>query len=316
MSAVREFASRVRSAVEQAIIGKSETINMVIAALLSGGHILFEDYPGLGKTLLARTLAQSTELEFSRIQFTPDLLPSDITGGHIFNREASRFELHRGPLFTNVLLADELNRASPKTQSALLEAMQERQVTLAGETLVLPQPFTVLATQNPIEYEGTFPLPEAQLDRFLVKLSIGYPGHDDEVRILQRRRERKADEHKVEPVTDSQEVIGIMESLEEVFIHGDLENYIVRIVAATREHSGVSVGASPRASLAIMKLSRAIAAMSGRGYIVPDDVKLCAGPALCHRIVLSPDLWLREGATGEIVNSIIRSIPVPVIPKA
>jgi MoxR-like ATPase len=304
---------RIRAAVESVIIGKPETINMVVAAFLCGGHVLFEDYPGLGKTLLARTLASSMDLEFRRIQFTPDLLPGDITGGYIYNREKSEFELRKGPVFTNILLADELNRASPKTQSALLEAMQEGQVTIEGESFPLPQPFVVLATQNPIEYEGTFPLPEAQLDRFLLKLSIGYPDADAEVEILRRRRDRKTDDTTVTPVTGLNEIIGIRDLVEEVYLHEDLERYIVSIVSKTRVNTGVSVGASPRGSLAIMKIARALAASSGRGFVIPDDIKQVAGPALRHRLVLAPDLWMRVDAAGEVIDSILNSVPVPVI---
>ena len=314
-SVVESFTSRVREAIETAIVGKSGTVEMVIASLLAGGHILFEDFPGLGKTLLARSLAESTRLEFRRIQFTPDLLPGDITGGQIFNRNESRFELRKGPIFTNILLADELNRASPKTQSALLEAMQEHQVTLDGDTMPLPAPFIVLATQNPIEYEGTFPLPEAQLDRFLVKLSIGYPDQEAEIEILRRRTKRREDDISVPSVATAEEIAQARRVLEEIHIHPDLEQYIVRIVGATRTHSGVSVGGSPRASLSIMKLSRALAAMSGRGFVIPDDVKRSAAPALRHRLVLSPDLWLREKAADEVVESVIRSVPVPVLPQ-
>jgi MoxR-like ATPase len=240
-------------------------------------------------------------------------MPADLVGHSVFDTRQQAFIFRPGPVFTNILLADELNRASPKTQSALLEAMQEYQVTLDGNSLALPRPFVVLATQNPIEYEGTFPLPEAQLDRFLVKLSIGYPDADAEVQILKRRRERKHDEIVVTSVTSGDEIESMSDLVEEVFVHDDLERYVVRIVAATRDHSGVSVGASPRASLAIMKLSRAVAAMAGRGFVVPDDVKTCAAPALRHRLVLAPDLWMRNAAADEVVESIIRSIPVPVV---
>ena len=313
MQNVQRFVTRVRSAVETVIVGKAKTIETVIASLLCGGHVLFEDYPGLGKTLLARTLASAMNVGFKRIQFTPDLLPGDITGGYIYNRETSEFELRRGPIFTNILLADEINRASPKTQSALLEAMQEGQVTIEGESLPLPRPFVVLATQNPIEYEGTFPLPEAQLDRFLVKLSIGYPDPDAEAEILRRRRERKTDVTVVDAVTDQNEIIGIQELVEEVYLHEDLERYIVAIVGKTRGNTNVSVGASPRGSLAIMKLSRAVAAASGRAFVIPDDVKQTASPALRHRLVLAPDLWMRVDAAEEVINSILNTVPVPMV---
>ena len=312
---VGEFAGRVRQSVESAIVGKPDVVDRVLAAMLSRGHVLFEDFPGLGKTLLARSLAQSTGLAFSRIQFTPDLLPGDITGGYLYNRETAAFELRKGPIFTNILLADEVNRASPKTQSALLEAMQEGQVTLDGESFQLPEPFIVLATQNPIEYEGTFPLPEAQLDRFLVKLSIGYPDLDAEVEILRRRRERKEDQLTLESVTSRDEIIGMCELVEEVHVHEDLEAYIVRIVQRTRESSGINVGASPRGALAIMKMARATAAMAGRGFITPDDIKDVAMHALRHRIVLAPELWMRDRAAEDLVNSVVDAIPVPVIDR-
>lgn len=313
---VQRFVHKVRGAVETVIVGKPDTIEAVIATLLCGGHVLFEDYPGLGKTLLARTLAAALNVGFKRIQFTPDLLPGDITGGYIYNRDSATFELRRGPIFTNILLADEINRASPKTQSALLEAMQEGQVTIEGESLPLPQPFIVLATQNPIEYEGTFPLPEAQLDRFLVKLSIGYPDPDAEVEILRRRRARKSDATSVEPVTDQNELLGIQELVEEIYLHEDLERYIVSVVGKTRGHTNVSVGASPRGSLAIMKLARAVAAASGRGFVIPDDVKQTAVPALRHRLVLAPDLWMRADAAEDVIESILNTVPVPVVSGA
>jgi MoxR-like ATPase len=310
---VGQFAGRVRASVEQALVGKAEVVDRVIAAMLSRGHVLFEDYPGLGKTLLARSLAQSTSLGFKRIQFTPDLLPGDITGGYLYNRESGEFELRKGPIFTNILLADEVNRASPKTQSALLEAMQEGQVTLDGQSFPLPDPFIVLATQNPIEYEGTFPLPEAQLDRFLVKLSIGYPDHDAEVEILRRRRERKEDQQVLDSVTDRDEILAMCDLVEEVFVHEDLESYIVRIVQRTRESSGISVGSSPRGALALMKMARSRAAMDGRGYVVPDDVKAVVVDSLRHRIVLAPELWMRDRAAEDLVSSVAGAIPVPVV---
>jgi len=313
MTRVQDFVGRVRKAVESVIVGKSETIEMVVSVFLCEGHVLFEDYPGLGKTLLARTLAASMALDFRRIQFTPDLLPSDITGGYVYDRETSQFELRKGPVFTNILLADELNRASPKTQSALLEAMQEGQVTIEGTSFALPRPFVVLATQNPIEYEGTFPLPEAQLDRFLVRLSIGYPDERSEAEILRRRRERRSDETSISPVTGEDEIMAMRDLVEEVFLHEDLERYIVSLVARTRSNTSVSVGASPRGSLAIMKLARSLAAANGRGFVVPDDIKRGAGPALRHRLVLAPDLWMRVDAAGEVVESILNAVPVPVI---
>ena len=298
--------------VSSIIRGKDNVVKYTFAALISGGHILFEDLPGTGKTTLAIAVSRVMGCDFSRIQFTNDIMPSDILGTEIFVSAKESFEIVQGPVFTNILLADELNRASPKTQSALLEAMQEGQVTIEGESLKLPQPFVVLATQNPIEYEGTFPLPEAQLDRFLVKLSIGYPDERAEAEILQRRRERKTDETSVSPVTDREELLGICDLVEEVYLHEDLERYIVSIVSKTRSNTGVSVGASPRGSLSIMKLSRAVAAASGRGFVIPDDIKRTAGPALRHRLVLAPDLWMRVDAASEIIDSILNTIPVPV----
>lgn len=241
---VAALGQRVIAQVERVIVGKRAVLEQIMAAALAGGHVLLEDYPGLAKTLIARSFAAALGLEFRRIQFTPDLLPGDITGGYVYNRAAERFELRRGPIFANIVLADEINRASPKTQSALLEAMQERQVTLEGETMPLPEPFLVLATQNPIEYEGTFPLPEAQLDRFLMKLSIGYPSLEEEREILRRRRERRSDDAVIEQVTDAAELLAIRDTIEDVYVDADIEDYIVRLVAATRTDARVAVGAS------------------------------------------------------------------------
>ena len=304
---------RVIQEVERAIVGKRPLLIKILAAVLSGGHVLLEDYPGLAKTLTARSLATALGLDFKRIQFTPDLLPSDITGSYIYDRSSGRFELRKGPIFANIILADEINRASPKTQSALLEAMQEQQVTLEGETMLLPRPFVVLATQNPIEYEGTFPLPEAQLDRFLMKLSIGYPTAQEEQEILRRRRERREDEVTLRQVTDAAELLGLSAAIEEVHVDPDIEAYIVRVVGATRSHKLVSVGASPRGSLALLKLARVQAALDGRTYVLPDDVKAFARPALIHRLVLDPGLWMKRNAADEVVGSILQAVNVPVI---
>lgn len=243
----------------------------------------------------------------------PDLLPGDITGGYVYNRAAERFELRRGPIFANIVLADEINRASPKTQSALLEAMQERQVTLEGETMPLPEPFLVLATQNPIEYEGTFPLPEAQLDRFLMKLSIGYPSLEEEREILRRRRERRSDDAVIEQVTDAAELLAIRDTIEDVYVDADIEDYIVRLVAATRTDARVAVGASPRGSLALLKLARVRAALDGRDFVIPDDVKVFVPPALAHRLILTPDLWMQRRAADEILASVLHATPTPVL---
>ena len=307
-------AQQVIDEVERAIVGKTDVLRRILAACLStGGHVLLEDYPGLAKTLIANSFATALGLSFKRIQFTPDLLPSDITGGYIYNRTANEFELRRGPLFANIILADEINRASPKTQSALLEAMQEYQVTLEGETLRLPDPFIVIATQNPIEYEGTFPLPEAQLDRFIAKLSVGYPSAEEEQEILRRRRERRTDLVSLKAVTDASGVLEMRRAVEAVHVHDDVEHYMVQLVRATRRHRHVAVGASPRGGLALLKLARAWAAMDRRDYVIPDDVRRFIRPALTHRLILEPDLWTDQRAAGDVIAEISRVVPVPVL---
>lgn len=313
LSYVAEVTAKVINEVEKAIVGKKSLLKMVMASVLSEGHILLEDYPGLGKTLLAKSFATALGLDFKRIQFSPDLLPSDITGGYIFEREKSTFKLHKGPIFANIILADEINRASPKTQSALLEAMQEGQVTLDGNTIMLPKPFVVIATQNPIEYEGTFPLPEAQLDRFLIKVGVGYPTAQEEKQILERRRERRQDEFDLKKVSNPKEVLKMIDAVEDVHIDPDIEDYIIDLVKKTRDDSRVAVGASPRGSLALLKLTRAWASLENRDFVLPDDVKKFANPALVHRLILKPDLWLKQGAAEEVISSIISSLPVPVI---
>ncbi len=310
---VSSVCRKVIAEVERGVVGKRPLLEMVMATALAGGHVLFEDFPGLGKTLIARSFATALGLSFKRIQFTPDLLPGDITGGYIFNRDTSSFELRKGPVFTNILLADEINRASPKTQSALLEAMQERQVTIEGESLPLPDPFIVLATQNPIEYEGTFPLPEAQLDRFMVKLSVGYPNMEEEKEILRRRRSRMQDEILLYQVMEASEMPILREAVESVHVDADMENYIAALVHATRGDRRVAVGASPRGSLAFLKLGRANAAMDGRDYVIPDDVKRYAGPVLSHRIILQPEYWMSQSANGEVIRDVLAKTPVPVI---
>jgi MoxR-like ATPase len=286
---VSKIGRQVIAEVERAVVGKRDLLEMMMATVLAGGHILLEDFPGLGKTLIARSFARALGLDFKRIQFTPDLLPGDITGGYIFNRTKNKFELRKGAIFANIVLADEINRASPKTQSALLEAMQEGQVTIEGETLSLPEPFLVLATQNPIEYEGTFPLPEAQLDRFMLKLKVGYPNLDDEKLILRRRRERKQDEVILGQVTKPKQILTLREVVETVHVDADLEEYIVSLVSATRKDRRVAVGASPRGSLAFLKIARANAALDDRDYIIPDDVKRYALPVMGHRVLLQPE---------------------------
>lgn len=310
---VSSLSQKVIAEVERAVVGKRPLLEMVMASVLAGGHVLLEDYPGLGKTLAARSFAAVLGLEFKRIQFTPDLLPADITGGYIFNRTKNKFELRKGPIFANIILADEINRASPKTQSALLEAMQEGQVTLEGETLRLPEPFLVLATQNPIEYEGTFPLPEAQLDRFMLKVTVGYPTVEEEREILQRRRERKCDEVALRKVTNAKQILEMRAVVEEVHVDRDLENYITMLVHATREDRRVAVGSSPRASLAFLKMARAHAALEGRDFVLPDDVKRFAVPVLTHRLILQPEYWMSSQVNGEVIADVLRKTPVPVI---
>jgi MoxR-like ATPase len=309
------YSEKIIAEVEKAVVGKRETLQRLLTAFLaSGGHILIEDYPGLAKTLIANSFATALGLQFKRIQFTPDLLPGDITGGYIFDNSQNKFVLRQGPLFTNILLADEINRASPKTQSALLEAMQEYQVTLEGTTLELPHPFIVVATQNPVEYEGTFPLPEAQLDRFVVKLRVGYPTPEEECEILERRRRRKADPIALSAVVTPEIFWGMRQLVEEVFVHPDVERYIVDLVNQTRQHKQVAIGVSPRGSLALLKLTRAWAALHGRSYVVPDDVKQFGRDALSHRIILEPSLWGSKNLECTLIDDIIRSTPVPVIP--
>ena len=310
---VSNLIDKVIQEVERAIVGKRLLLEKIMAAILAGGHVLLEDYPGLAKTLIANSFSTALGLEFKRIQFTPDLLPGDITGGYVYDRSQNRFDLRKGPIFANIILADEINRASPKTQSALLEAMQEYQVTLEGTTMKLPEPFIVIATQNPIEYEGTFPLPEAQLDRFIMKLPVGYPSQDDEQEILRRRQERRHDAFNLEQVTDAEEIMTMRQAAEQVHVNPDIERYIVTLTSETRKARQVAVGASPRGSLALLKLSRAWAAMKGRDFVLPDDVKLFAIPALIHRLILEPDLWMKRHAADDVISDILRSVPVPVI---
>ena len=310
---VAQTCEKIIAEVEKAIIGKNELIRNVLTAILADGHVLLEDFPGLGKTLLANSFATALGLDFKRIQFTPDLLPGDITGGYVYDRASGDFELRTGPIFANIILADEINRASPKTQSALLEAMQEHQVTLEGETRKLSEPFVVIATQNPVEYEGTFPLPEAQLDRFLIKLSIGYPSAEAEQEILHRRHQRKQEEVKLEGVVSAETLLAMRETVEAVHIDPDLENYIVKIVRATRTENRVAVGASPRGSLALLKLARAWALLSERNYVIPDDIKRFAHPALGHRVILDPDLWMKKNAAASIIETVVGNVAVPVM---
>ena len=314
--AVQELAVAVADAVEQAIIGKREAVELVLFALLADGHVLIEDLPGLGKTLLARSFAQVCAMDFARIQFTPDLIPSDITGASIYDRSSGSFTFEPGPIFTNILLADEINRAPGKTQAALLEAMEERQVTLENTTRQLESPFLVLATQNPIEYEGTYPLPEAQLDRFLVRITIGYPSEDAERDILLERSRRRSERIELEPVCDRQRLRAMQAAIEEVHVAPPLAEYAVAIARATRDSPQLAVGASPRGSLALMKLARARAAYLGRDFVTPDDIKAVSIPALAHRLTLAPELWVQRIDPAEAVRAAVASVAVPVLDES
>lgn len=310
---IAKISDSIIAEVEKAVIGKREVLQKILAAFLSSnGHILLEDYPGLAKTLIANCFATVLGLGFKRVQFTPDLLPGDITGGYLLDSRTNEFVLRKGPLFTNILLADEINRASPKTQSALLEAMQECQVTLEGEKLNLPEPFLVIATQNPIEYEGTFPLPEAQLDRFIIRLSVGYPNLEEEQEILSRRTARKQDTVPLSQVVTPQTFMKMREGIENTFIKDDILQYIVRLVEKTRNHPNVELGVSPRGSLALLKLSKAWAAIHGRDYVIPDDVKSLVPDSLSHRLILDPGLWRSKKAEKKVIQEVIQSVPVPV----
>ena len=311
LTEVQATCARIVDEVERAVVGKREPLELVLMGLLADGHVLLEDYPGLAKTLAARSFAQVTNMGFSRIQFTPDLMPSDVTGSSIWNQRESDFEFRPGPIFANLLLADEINRAPPKTQAALLEAMQERQVTIEGETHTLSPPFLVLATQNPIEYEGTYPLPEAQLDRFLLRIGFGYPTRDQEWDVLERRLARGMDDLELDPVVDTAGVLELQRAVEQVHVSSSVGGYIVDIVAATRESPSTAVGASPRGSLALLKLSRCRAALSGRDFVTPDDVKAVAVPALAHRLMLKPELWVQRLSADDVVQEVLESVPTP-----
>jgi MoxR-like ATPase len=309
---VAELKDKIVHEVEKAIIGKRDLLEKVITAVFVNGHVLFEDNPGLGKTALVKCLAKALGLEFKRIQFTPDLLPSDIVGGYIFNKEKGEFQLQKGPVFANIILADEINRASPKTQSALLEAMEEQQITIEGQKMSLPEPFVVFATQNPIEAEGTFPLPEAQLDRFIMKLSVGYPSLEDEQKILSNRRNRKKEEFDINQVTNLESILKAKQKIENVHVEADLEKYIIQIIHQTRADTRVTIGASPRGSLAVLKLARAWAAIQKRNYVLPDDIKKFTVSALTHRLLLVPDLWMSKSAAVSVVEEALMKISVPV----
>jgi MoxR-like ATPase len=306
-----QAARRVLDEVERAVVGKREALDLVMMGVLAGGHVLIEDLPGLGKTLMARSFAAALGLEFTRIQFTPDLLPSDVTGAPFYDQRSGEMVFRPGPVFTQLLLADEINRTPPKTQAALLEAMAESQVTVDGVTRRLPRPFVVIATENPIEYEGTYTLPEAQLDRFLLRTRLGYLPAQDEAAMLKQRIERAAPEAVLEARTDPAEVLAMRSSLERVEVDDDLLNYVIALITATRTHPQVQVGSSPRGGLALVQLARAHAVLRDRDYVVPEDVKAVAVPALAHRITLRPELWVRRISTDDVVAGLVASVPAP-----
>jgi MoxR-like ATPase len=308
---VAERCERIVTEVERAVVGKREALELVLLGFLANGHVLIEDFPGLAKTLIARSFAQVCDMRFARIQFTPDLMPSDVTGSSIYNQRTADFEFRPGPVFANLVLGDEINRAPPKTQAALLEAMQEGQVTIEGTTHLLERPFLVIATQNPIEYEGTYPLPEAQLDRFLLRVSVGYPGRDAEWGMLDRRLDRAADEIELDPVIDRAGLVEIQRSLEDVHVSEAIGYYLVDLVASTRASTRVQVGSSPRGTLALLKLSRAHAALRGRDFVTPEDVKAVAIPALAHRLMLRPELWVQRVRPEEVVAETLATVPTP-----
>ncbi|WP_111648367.1 AAA family ATPase [Actinoplanes lutulentus] len=308
---VGRLSGAILDAVGTVVVGKRDSLELVLAGILAGGHVLLEDLPGLGKTLTARCFAQALGLDFRRLQFTPDLLPADVTGSFLYDQRKGDFAFRAGPVFTNMLLADEINRTPPKTQSALLEAMQEKQVSVEGVTYRLDPPFHVLATANPIEYEGTYPLPEAQLDRFLLRVSFGYPTAEEEWDVLQRRMSRRQEEAVISPVVDSRSLQAMQSALESVAVEDSIGRYIVALASATREHGAVLVGSSPRGSLALLLLARARAAMAGRDYVVPEDVKDVAVPALAHRITLRPEMWLRQVNPSFVVQEVLSAVPAP-----
>ncbi len=308
---VGRIGRSVLDAVGTVIVGKRAALELVLAGVLAGGHVLLEDLPGLGKTLTARSFAQALGIEFRRLQFTPDLLPADVTGSFLYDQRSHDFSFRPGPVFTNLLLADEINRTPPKTQAALLEAMQEKQVSVEGTTYRLEAPFHVLATANPIEYEGTYPLPEAQLDRFLLRVSFGYPDREEEWDVLRRRMDRRREEAVLPAVVDARTLLAMQAALEDVAVEDSIGRYIVDLAAATREHAQVLVGASPRGSLALLLLSRARAALARRDYVIPEDVKYVAGPALAHRITLRPEMWLRRIDPADIVAEVVAATPAP-----
>ncbi len=311
--ATREKCDQIISTLSQVIVGKDLLLERILAGFLAGGHILIEDVPGVAKTLIANSFAQVMDLQFGRVQFLPDLLPGDITGGYIYNASNGKFEFRQGPLFTGLLLADEVNRGTPKTQSALLEAMQEGKVTVEGSTYKLPEPFLVIATQNPIEFDGTYPLPEAQLDRFIMRLEVGYPSIEQETEILDNRSQRREDQVTLPTVLTKDEFMDLQGQVEQVYIHRDILNYISRLVHSTRELEHVEVGASPRGSLAIFKLTRALALIKGRDYVIPEDVKEIIKPALMHRIILTPEARIERRSVDALIDRVISQVTPPSI---
>jgi MoxR-like ATPase len=305
------YCDAVLDEIERVVVGKRAALALILTTVLAGGHVLIEDLPGMGKTLIARSFAMALGLRFTRVQFTPDLLPADLLGSTIYDMQSGRFEFRAGPIFTNLLMADEINRTPPKTQAALLEAMAERQVSIDGETHRLPEPFIVLATDNPIEYEGTYPLPEAQLDRFAVKVSLEYLSPDDEQAMLRRRLDRGSAEASVARVAEAGDLVAMQRSVEQVSVHDDVLQYVVSLAGATRSHPQVAVGASPRAELDLVQLARARALVAGRDYVIPEDVKALAVPAIAHRISLRPEMWVRSVHGSDVVEQLLRRLPVP-----
>jgi len=316
LTTVSRLAAQVLDEVETAVVGKRDALTLVLSAVLAGGHVLLEDYPGLGKTLAARSFAQTLGLDFKRAQFTPDLLPADLTGSFVFDQRAGDFVFRQGPLFTGLLLADEINRTPPKTQAALLEAMQERQVTVEGQTFLLEPPFHVLATANPVEYEGTYPLPEAQLDRFLMRVSFGYPTAEEEAQVLRRRVSRQHEEQTLRAVTDAAGLRGMQAAVETVTVDDTIHDYCVALASATRTHRHVLVGSSPRGALALMLTARAYAVVHGRDYVTPEDVKAVALPVLAHRVTIKPELWMSNASGASVVGSVLNTVATPAAREA
>ena len=316
LTQVSQLAGAILDEVETAVIGKREPLTMVLGGILAGGHVLLEDFPGLGKTLAARSFAQTLGLDFARAQFTPDLLPADLTGSFIFDQRVNEFSFRHGPLFTGLLLADEINRTPPKTQAALLEAMQERQVTVEGETFPLPRPFHVLATANPVEYEGTYPLPEAQLDRFMLQISFGYPTADEEWEVLSRRLARRQEDQTLRAIVDADTLLKMQEAIERVTVDESVGRYCVALAAATRRHAHALMGSSPRGALALMLVARSFAVIEGRDYVTPDDVKAVAVPVLAHRVAVKPELWMSNASGAAVVAAVLASVPTPAALEA